>query len=67
LDIITAYDLVGTYRGAAAICGTTHKTVKNVVQRPAAGHARPVRAPRPANCEVVRDLVALGVGTSKVG
>lgn len=26
LDIITAYQKVGTYRGAADICGTTHKT-----------------------------------------
>ena len=25
LDIITAYNMVGTYRGAADICGTTHK------------------------------------------
>lgn len=65
LDIITAYNLVGTYRGAAAICGTTHKTVKNVVLRHAAGGARPVRAPRPANYEVVRDLVATGVESSK--
>lgn len=31
LDIITAYNMVGTYRGAADICGTTHKTVKRVV------------------------------------
>jgi len=65
LDIITAYNLVGTYRGAAVICGTTHKTVRNVVQRHATGGARPVRAPRPANYEVVRDLVATGVDTSK--
>lgn len=65
LDIITAYNLVGTYRGAAAICGTTHKTVKNVVLRHATGGARPVRAPRPANYEVVRDLVATGIDTSK--
>lgn len=65
LDIITAYNLVGTYRGAAAICGTTHKTVKNVVLRHATGGARPVRAPRPANYEVVRDLVATGIEASK--
>jgi hypothetical protein len=36
LDIITAYENVGTYRGAAQVCGTTHKTVKRVVER----HAR---------------------------
>lgn len=61
LDIITAYERVGTYRGAADICGTTHKTVKRVVERHAAGQARPVRAPRPANYEAVRTLVAQDV------
>ena len=33
MDIIDAYHTVGTYRGAAALCGTTHKTVKRVVER----------------------------------
>ena len=33
MDIISAYREVGTYRGAAAICGTTHKTVKRVIAR----------------------------------
>ena len=65
LDIITAYETVGTYRGAADICGTTHKTVKRVVLRHAAGQDRPVKVPRPANYESVRDLVADGVSTSK--
>jgi transposase len=58
LDIITAYREVGSYRGAAAICGTTHKTVKRIVARHEAGAQRPVRAPRPANYEPVRELVA---------
>lgn len=31
MDINAAYREVGTYRGAAEICGTTHKTVKRVV------------------------------------
>ncbi len=31
LDIVTAFEQVGTYRGAAALCGTTHKTVKRVM------------------------------------
>lgn len=61
LDIITAYQRVGTYRGAADVCGTTHKTVKRVVQRHAAGQVRPVREPRPANYEDVRALVAQDV------
>ncbi len=32
MDILAAYREVGSYRGAAALCGTTHKTVKRVVQ-----------------------------------
>ncbi len=56
--MLTAYREVGSYRGAAAICGTTHKTVKRIVARHEAGGQRPVRAPRPANYEVVRELVA---------
>lgn len=65
LDIITAYESVGTYRGAADMCGTTHKTVKRVVERHAAGGSQPVRVPRPANYETVRDLVADGVKTTR--
>lgn len=33
MDIVAAYQLVGTYQGAAEICGTTHKTVKRVIER----------------------------------
>src|SRR5581483_8232078 len=33
MDIVNAYQTVGTYRGAAALCGTTHKTVKRVIER----------------------------------
>ncbi len=28
MDIVAAYEQLGTYRGAAALCGTTHKAVK---------------------------------------
>ena len=31
MDIISAYREVGTYRGAAALSGTTPKTVKRVI------------------------------------
>jgi hypothetical protein len=31
MDIIAAYREVGTYRGAASMTGTTHKTVKRVI------------------------------------
>ena len=33
MDIISAYREVGTYRGAAEICDTTHKTVRRTVER----------------------------------
>ena len=36
MDIVTAFEQVGTYRGAADLC-TTHKTVKRVMERRAAG------------------------------
>lgn len=32
MDVIAAYQQVGTYRGAAAMCGTTHKTVKRIIE-----------------------------------
>ncbi|WP_353357601.1 helix-turn-helix domain-containing protein, partial [Intrasporangium sp. DVR] len=53
MDIIAAYQQVGTYRAAAEICGTTHKTVKRVIERHEAGQERPARAPRPSNYEGV--------------
>ena len=30
MDVISAYQQVGSYRGAAELCGTTPKTVKRV-------------------------------------
>ena len=33
MDVLAAYREVGSYRGAAEICGTTHKTVKRIVER----------------------------------
>ena len=32
MDVLAAYREVGSYRGAAAVCGTTHKTVKRIVE-----------------------------------
>jgi hypothetical protein len=39
MNIIAAYQEVGTYRGAADICGTTHKTARRVIERSEAGEA----------------------------
>lgn len=57
MDIVNAYAALGSYRGAAALCGTTHKTVKRVLERRAHGQVgrRPVR---PLNTAGVADLLA---------
>ena len=62
MDIIAAYREAGTYRGAASIAGTTHKTVKRVIDRHEAGGATPPRAPRGRNYDGVAALVAERVG-----
>ena len=58
MDIISAYREAGTYRGAAAISGTTPKTVKRVIARHGAGGGAPARAPRERNYDAVAGLVA---------
>ncbi len=58
MDIISAYREVGTYRGAAVISGTTHKTVKRVIARHEAGGGVPARVPRGRNYDGVAELVA---------
>lgn len=57
MTIISAYQDTGTYRGAAAICGTTPKTVKRVIERAQAGDPPPPRKERARNYEAVRELV----------
>ena len=58
MDIIAAYREAGTYRGAAEIAGTTHKTVRRVIARHEAGGAAPPRVPRGRNYDGVAVLVA---------
>src|SRR5882724_8806261 len=58
MDIISAYREVGTYRGAAVLSGTTHKTVKRVIARHEAGGGVPERAARGHNYDGVAELVA---------
>src|SRR5256886_10053127 len=57
MDIISAYREAGTYRGAAAISGTTPKTVRRVIARHEAGGV-PARVPRGRNYDSVAALVA---------
>jgi transposase len=59
MDMIAAYNDIGSYRGAAAVCGVDHKTVKRAVLGPPrrAGEG-PVR---PHNYDAVADMVAARV------
>ena len=65
MTIISAYQDAGSYRGAAAICGTTPKTVKRVIERAVAGDAAPPRKERQRNYEDVAELVAGRVARSQ--
>jgi len=58
MDVIAAYREVGSYRGAAAICGTTHKTVKRIIEQHEAVGTLVERIPRARNYDEVTDLVA---------
>ena len=59
MEIVNAYELVGTYRGAAALCGTTAKTVKRVLERRTRGQVgRRPAPPRERNTAIVAPLIA---------
>ena len=59
LDILTTYQELGSYRATATLCGTTHKTVRRVIER-RAGPALE-RPARPHNTDIVRGLIATKV------
>lgn len=65
MDIISAYREVGSYRGAAAICETTPKTVRRVIERHEAGGASPERKPRERNYDPVAELVTGKIAATK--
>ena len=60
MDIVTAFEQVGTYRGAAALCGTTHKTVRRVIEAQRAGATleEPRKKHRPRNTDIATDVIA---------
>lgn len=64
MNIISAYHQVGSHRGAAELCGTTHKTVKRVVER-AEGAGPPPPDSRPRNTDAFTELVAARVRKSR--
>jgi transposase len=61
MDVIAAYQQVGSFRGAAAMCGTTHKTVKRIIAAHEARGERQERLQRPHNYDAVAELVAAKV------
>ena len=58
MDILSAYREVGSYRGAADICGTTHKTVKRAVLADATRSEAAIVEVVVHNYDDVRDVVA---------
>jgi len=67
MDIISAYQQLGSYRAAAEACGTTHRTVKKIVDKfeaDQAGVPPPPRAERSHNYDSVAALVAERVAKS---
>ena len=61
MDVISAYREVGTYRGAAALCGTTHKTARRIIEAAEAPREVPARADRTRNFDSVADVVSARV------
>ena len=65
MDVISAYREVGSYRGAAAMCGTTPKTVRRIIARHESGGTAPARKDREHNYAPVAELVAGKVAKTK--
>ncbi len=63
MDIVNAYAELGSYRAAAAQCGTTHKTVRRVIER-VKGARSESRSQRPRNTDGVAELIAEKVRSS---
>jgi hypothetical protein len=69
MDVIAAYQQVGTYRGAE-MCGTTHKTVRRIIaahEAASSGVGAAPRAQRGHNYDEVADLVAGKVKDTTAG
>jgi len=62
MDMTIAYREVGSYRGAAAMCGCDPKTIKRAFARLAAGDAPAERNEPVRNYDVVADVVVARVG-----
>jgi hypothetical protein len=68
MDVVAAYRDVGSFRGAAVICGVDPKTVKRKVLAHEQGELEEERVRRasvPKNTDGVRDLVAAEVARTR--
>jgi transposase len=63
MEMIAAFSEVGTYRGAAAMCGCDPKTIKRALSR--VEEPAPARKARARNYDAVRDVVAKRVSSTK--
>jgi hypothetical protein len=63
MNIISAFNEAGTFRGAAAMCGCDPKTVKRALGHPVVETSRK-RAEREHNYDLVRELVAKKVAST---
>ena len=59
MEIIEAYDLLGSYNGAAQFCGRSVNTVKKLVQARNAGQigtkrSSAIAGPRQVNLHIIR-------------
>lgn len=64
MELVAAYERVGTYRGAAAMCGVDPKTAKRKIEahrRGVLSEDRARRAAVPKNTDKVRDVVIAAV------
>jgi transposase len=59
LDILTTYAELGSYRATAELCGTTHKTVRRVVEQQ--HRPPPERPPRPKRTDPYLELITAKV------
>lgn len=65
MDIISAYQELGSYRAAARLCGRTHKTAKRVLARRMSGtYTQRERPALVSNTDAVQHLVAKKVRSS---
>ena len=67
MDMVAAFNDVGSYRGAAAICGVDHKTVKRALLRAMslATGEQPERSARQHNYDEVAGFVAERVNKTR--